>query len=73
MCKRNEDNSLTLCEPAEAACGRNFYIGSWVSRDEFGVSPPIQNPAIKSGEFSKGAGIKINFCPFTGDDLRYER
>jgi hypothetical protein len=73
MCTRNEDNTLTLCEPCERTVGRNYYIGSWVSREGFGRDEPVQNPAIKSGEFSRGAGIKVNFCPFTGEDLRYER
>jgi len=72
MCKRNPDNSLTVCKPAEATFGRHFYLGSWVSRDEFHLNgaKPVQCPAIKSGAFSKGAGIKINFCPFTGDDIQ---
>lgn len=71
MCKRNDDNTLTLCEPAEAATGWNFPLGSWISREDCGSNvAPIQNHAIKSGAFSRGAGIKINFCPFTGDDVR---
>lgn len=70
MCVRNQDNTLTLCEPAKAATGRGFPLGSWVSREGFGIDEPVQNHAVKSGEFSRGAGIKINFCPFTGLDVR---
>jgi hypothetical protein len=66
MCERVGDR-LELCAPCRAALDhQRFRLGDW---GPIG-GPYVKRLALLAGEFRKGAGITLNFCPFTGADIR---